>query len=150
MFRIRLVCLQTEEKWVFRVGMGFRWANLGAGVALLVAGFLLETFWVPLVLASLAFLGALYEESAVFDRTSNRAEFRVGLVAWHRTRVVSLTDIAEVRVSSFGPARFTGLEVGLVDGRVLTIENDRGKPSSERLAAWGAGLAAWLGVPLVQ
>lgn len=149
MFRVRLVLVRKGEKWEFRVGNAFRVASAGAAVALVVAGAVLGTFTVPLVLAALAVVGALYEESATFDRTLNRAEFRLGLVVFHRTRAFSLTDIAEVRVSSFGPARFIGLEVGLVDGRVFTIENDRGKASSERLSAWGAELAAWLGVPLV-
>jgi len=150
MFRIRLVLVRKGEKWEFRVGNAFRIANGLVALALVVSGVVLDTYAVPLALAALAVLGALYEEAAIFDREHRRAEFRLGLVVFHRTRAFALSDIAEVRVSSFGPARFVGLEVGLIDGRVFTIENDRGKASSERLEAWGAALADWLGVPLVH
>lgn len=124
--------------------------NLAAAAALLAAGAALDTYAVPAVLALVAVLGALYEESAVFDREKGQARFTVGLVFWHRTKIVPLADVVEVRVVGFGPAKFAGLEVGLRDGTVKTIENDRGKAASERLEAWGAELARWLEVPLVR
>jgi hypothetical protein len=127
----------------------FRVVNLVTALVLVAAGFLLASVTMPAVLASLAALGALYEESVTFDQTRNRVEFRLGLVILHRTKVFALDQVAEVRTAVFGSAKFTGLELGLKDGKVLTIENDRGKPGSERLTAWGADLATWLGVPLV-
>ena len=127
----------------------FRVVNLITAVVVIAAGFLLESFAMPAVLASLAVLGALYEESVTFDLTHNRVEFRLGLVVLHRTKAFALDQVAEVRAAVFGPAKFTGLEVGLKDATVLTIENDKGKAGTERLTAWGAELAAWLGVPLV-
>jgi len=148
LFRIRLQWKVSALRLEFRIGWGFRLLNLAAALALVAAGVVLDTWTVPVVLASLAVLGALYEESVTFDKTSGRAEFRVGLLVLHRTKRVALADIAEVRLNTFGPAKFTGLEVGLRDGRVLTIENDRGKASADRLAAWGRDLAAWLQVPL--
>ncbi len=148
MFRIRLVLRRTDDCWVFRVGRGFRVLNLLTAAALLAAGFWLESLAVPVLMASMAALGALYEESVRFDRAANRVEFRLGLLVFHRTRAFTLDDVAEVRTTTFGTAPFTGLEVGLRDGTALTIENDRGKTGSERLKAWGDELAAWLGVPL--
>lgn len=150
MFRIRLVLVQAPGRLVFRVGNSFRVVNLVAAAALLAAGFALDAVLVATVLASVAVLGALYEESARFDQAANRAEFRLGLVIFHRTKAFRLDQIGEVRVSTFGPAQFTGLEVGLQDGTTLTIENDRGKASTDRLTRWGAELAQWLGVPLVH
>lgn len=148
MFRIRLTLWRDDLRWVFRVGKGFRVVSLVSAAALLAAGAALGTFLVPLLLASLAVLGSLYEESATFDKQKNRVEFRLGLVFLHRTRAFPLDALAEVRLTTFGPARFVGLEVGLNDGRVFTIENDRGKASSERLQAWGHELARWLEVPI--
>ncbi len=150
MFKLRLVLVRTEDRWVFRVGNGFRVLNLAAAVVLLVAGFVLGTFSVPIVLAALAVLGALYEETVLVDRSQNRVEFRLGLLVFHRTKAFALTDVAEVRTTSFGPARFTGLELGLRDGRVFTIENDRGKASTARQTEWGSELARWIGVPFVS
>lgn len=124
--------------------------NTLVAVVLVAAGMGLGTLEVPLVLASLALLGALYEESVSFDAATGRAEFRVGLVIWYRIRAVALADIVEVRLSTFGAASFTGLEVGLRDGRTLTVENDRGKAATGRLTAWGQELAQWLKVPLVS
>lgn len=148
MFRVRLVRKIQENRVEFRVGGLFRLLSSAAALGLLGAGWALGTWTVPLVLAALSVLGALYDEAAVFDRSTGRAEFRLGLLVWHRIRRVSLADIAEVRVTTFGPAKFTGFEVGLRDGRVVTIENDRGRTSSDRLAVWGRDLADWLGVPL--
>lgn len=150
MFRIRLVLVQQGQTWAFRVGTTFRVVNAVTAVALVAAGFALDTYLVPTILASLAVLGALYEESATFDLATNRAEFRLGLLVFHRTRAFALNEIAEVRVNRFGPAQFVGLEVGLRDGQVFTIENDRGKASTERLTAWGRELARWLDVPLAD
>lgn len=147
MFRIRLVLDRKLDRWVFRVGWLFRWINFLTALALLAAGFLLQSFTLPLILGVLAVLGALYEESAVFDLTANRVEFRLGLLVFHRTRIYALDQVSEIRTSVFGQAKFTGLEVGLKDGTVLTIENDRGKASLARLTGWGADLAQWLGVP---
>lgn len=148
MFRIRLTLWRDDRQWVFRVGKGFRVVSLVSAAALLAAGVALDTLLVPALLASLAVIGSLYEESVMFDKAANRVEFRLGLVIFHRTKAFPLDAVAEVRVNTFGPARFTGLEVGLTDGRVFTIENDRGKASSERLGAWGQDLARWLGVPV--
>lgn len=148
MFRIRLILEKGQERWVFRVGRVFRVVNVTVAAALVAAGWLLSAWVVPTILAALAVLGALYEESASFDLAHNRAEFRLGLVGLHRTRSFRLDQVAEVRLSQFGAARFTGLEVALSDGTVLTIENDRGKASHERLAGWARDLAGWLGVPL--
>lgn len=150
MFKLRLVLVRTEDQWVFRVGNGFRALNLAAAAVLVVAGFVLGTFTVPVILASLAVLGALYEETVLIDRKRNRVELRLGLLVFHRTKAFALTDVAEVRTTVFGPARFTGLELGLRDGRVLTIENDRGKASAARQVLWGAELASWIGVPFVD
>jgi len=147
LFRIRLVLERGDDRWVFRVGWVFRLVNILTALVLLAAGFLLQSFTLPVILASLALLGALYEESASFDLATGRVEFRLGLVVFHRTRVYSRDQIAEVRTTVFGSAKFTGLEVGLKDGTVLTIENDRGKASMGRLTGWGADLAQWLGVP---
>ena len=131
------------------MGHGFRLVSLIGAIALLVAGYFWNSWVTAGLLASLALMGALYEESATFDRTQDRAEFRWGLVLWHRTQTWPLSEVAEVRLVAFGPASFATLEVGLAGGRVKTIESDRGKAASERLAAWGQDLAAWLGVPLV-
>jgi hypothetical protein len=149
LFRIRLVLERTEDRMVFRVGRLFRVVNVVTALVLVAAGFLLQSATVPAVLASLALLGALYQESSTFDKSRGRAEFRLGLLVFHRTKAFDLADVVEVRTSTFGSARFIGLEVGLRDGSTLTIENDRGKASFERLSSWGAELAQWLGVPLV-
>ena len=148
MFRIRLVLVRSQTRWVFRVGRLFRVISSAAALGLLLAGFALDTLTVPIILASVALLSALYEESAVFDSASNRAEFRWGLLPLHRTKSFPLSDIAEIRLSTFGQAHFTSLEVGMADGAVLTIENDKGKTSAERLTGWGQELAQWLKRPL--
>jgi len=148
MFRMRLVLARTASRWVFRTGTAFRVVNAVAAVALVGAGVLLATWPVPLVLASLALLAALYEEAVVIDGETQKVEFRLGLVFWHRTRRFTVGDIAEIRVHRFGPAQFVGLELGLRDGRVFTVENDRGKAATERLTAWGQDLSQALGVPL--
>lgn len=150
MFRIRLVLDRQPDVWVFRVGRGFRLVSLATAAGLIWAGALLESFTASAVLAALALLGSLYEETARFDRARGRVEFRWGLVFLHRTRSFAVDQVAEVRTVGFGAARFSGLEVGLRDGTVLTIENERGKTGSERLRGWGAELAQWLGVPLVM
>jgi len=149
LFRIRLILDRQADVWVFRVGRGFRLVSFGTAVGLLWAGALLESLAFSAVLAAFALLGSLYEETARFDRTRDTVEFRWGLVFLHRTRAFAFDQVAEVRTVGFGAARFAGLEVGLRDGTVLTIENDRGKAGTERLTAWGADLAQWLGVPLV-
>lgn len=122
--------------------------NLITAAALIVAGFFLASLLIPVVLASLAVLGALYEESVTFDRAKNRVEFKVGLVVFHRTKAFALEEVSVVRTTVFGPAQFVGLEIGLRDGTMMTIENDRGKASKERLTGWGQDLSQWLGVPL--
>jgi hypothetical protein len=149
-FRVRLTFQSSASRLSFRVSPGFRVVNGFVAIAILGAGWALGTFEVPVVLASLAVLGALYEESATFDASSGRAEFRVGLLVWYRIRAVALDDIVEVRLSTFGAASFVGFEVGLRDGRTLTVENDRGKAATERLSAWAQELAQWLRVPLVS
>lgn len=149
MFRVRLTFQSSAQRLSFRVGSGFRIVNVVVALVLVAAGVGLGTLEVPVVLASLALLGALYEESVTFDASTGRAEFRVGLVLWYRIRAVALADIAEVRLNTFGAASFTGLEVGLRDGRTMTVENDRGKAATDRLTAWAQELAQWLKVPLV-
>lgn len=148
MFRVRLTFQSSANRLLFRVGWGFRVVNALVALGILGAGMVLGTLAVPGVLASLAVLGALYEESVTFDADTGRAEFRVGLVLWYRIRAVALADIAEVRLTTFGAASFVGLEVGLRDGRTLTVENDRGKAATERLSSWAQELSRWLKVPL--
>jgi len=149
LFRIRLILDRGPELWVFRVGRVFRVVSVGTALGLLAAGVVLDSLAVSGTLAAVAVLGALYEETLSFDRAQGRVEFRWGLVPLHRTSVFAFDEVAEVRTVGFGAARFVGLEVGLRDGTVLTIENDRGKAGTERLKAWGGDLAQWLGVPLV-
>lgn len=149
MFSMKLSLVTGDAVWRFHVGWAFRLVNALIAVAFLGSGFFLETWTVPLILSSLAILGALYDESVTFDRTRGRVEFSLGLVVFHRIRGFALADVVEVRIATFGPARFVGLEIGLRDGKVLTIENDRGKAGTERLTAWGTSLAQWLEVPLV-
>lgn len=149
MFRLKLTLVQTENRWVFQMGVGFRILNAVTVAVLLAAAVVLQAGVLPVVLAGIAALGALYDESVIFDRTSRRIVFRMGILFLHRTKVIGWDQVAEVRVKSFGNDKFTGLELGLVDGAVKTIENDRGKASAERLALWGRDLAAWLEIPLV-
>jgi len=139
---------QTPDRWVYRVGWPFRLVNLGAALGLVVAGLLVDGGWLAYALAVLALVGGLYEESIDLDKGKNRAELRVGLVFWHRRRTYRLDQVVEVRCSAFGEAKFVVFELGLDDGRVMTIENDRGKTAGGRLTAWAGDLAAWLGLPL--
>ena len=148
MFRIHMALHKSSDRWEFRVGWVFRAILAVLAVGILYAGFRWGSGSVAAVIALIAMVGAVYEESMSFDRARGVAEFRTGLLFLHRRKVFALGEIAQVRVSVFGPARFTGLEIVLADGSGKTIESDRGEASVRRLQQWGAELAEWLEIPL--
>ncbi len=60
---------------------------------------------IPLLLTAATFLGLLYDDSWIFDEAAGKIESRFGLVFLHRRRVIPMSALASIELSTFTKGR---------------------------------------------